>query len=1616
MRKFIIPFALSSLFLFLFTAAVSGENQNIPLYTNNGVVFPSDQYPDKNWVLEKDDLMQSISFDGYVWLLAQFDEIPEGNFMNVHFQKYGIEYLYFLPVNTYIVKVDLAASWQNWVSESSVVNITPIPEALVFHQDILNRSVPEWALANESDYKLVITFNRGPAFERKLAELESIYGRRNISEVDPINNSMQLTVKASEALDLHNLPFIASVEPVPPPAEPENRKAISTHRSAYISNSINQAIPYDGSGVTISIGDDGFIGPHIDFQGRIDQTNVNGTTGNHGDHCAGTITGAGNRDPRARGMAPGSNLISFHVWNAINRSPNFYYSDSVRITSTSYSNGCNAGYTSFAQTADLQIKNHPGMIHVFSAGNNGTSNCGYGAGSDWGNITGGVKVGKNVVTVGNLNYQDIIRNSSSRGPSSDGRVFPHITGLGTSVYSTIEDYSYDFKTGTSMSAPGISGVIAQLMHAYKSLNSGSEAGSALIKAFLLNGADDLGNPGPDFIYGYGRVNARKSLEMLENQQYFHDLILQNEQKNFQLNIPPNVEEVKVMIYWHDKEAQVQAPRALVNDLDMRIVSPNGDIYYPWVLNSTPDPASLNAPAVRGIDTLNNQEQVTINQPQAGNYLIEVNGTEVPFGPQEFYIVYSYTYNDLVVTYPSGGEKFIPNEEVVLSWDLHGVHQGNILVELSTDGGQNWSLINLVPADQRYLLWQVPNVSTANARIRVSRPGIVSYSESDFHIFRQPGNFTVDHDCPPEIDLSWNVVPNAVDYTIYKLGDKYMDSITTTGQTTFTYVPDDVTESYWFSVSANGPNGEKSRRVFAERNTPFNWSCNYVDLAVLNILNEAYSCYFTDQEHISVNVVNKGNMTVTNPQISLQKGTTVLNEAIQSVIEPGDTVLYTFQQPVDLSATGIHPISIWVSASNDLVSQNDTIHQVIEKIPFIDNYPYFADFESGRMGWVRGSEEDSDLWEHGNPSGMNISHAKSGQHAWVTGLTSNYPNNALAALVSPCFDFSQVQEINFSAWLFLQIENNYDGMILEFSTDSANTWTKISNADLYNNTSQLGPVSPPKWSGRFFEWENYSTELPGLVGENLVQFRFLFESDHTVNFEGVAIDDVLIYESRVKDAGITEVIYPVSGCGLSDETIVIVELKNFGQDTINAFDVNLKVNNQLVLSELYQGVLYPGQTELFEFSQTLDLSQAGEYEISVHSDKPGDFFQENDTISGVVISNFFEIDLISTPGDFTVCKNQDISLNIDFQSGDLVNWYEDANGSTLLGSGAVYTIQNIQQDKSIFVEQRRYVKAFGGSENSSFASGGFLSSTNQYQIFDTYYDVILDSVTVYANGADMIIITLSDNNGDMIDQQSVNVIEGENRVGLGFNVPVGSNYRLGMGAFNDVSLYRNNNGAEYPYDIGGLAKIIGSSFSADYYYYFYDWELSFYCESNLKEIEISVKEAPETVLLSSDTIICIGDDVVLSAQSDLESYEWVGEINSTGNTLEWNTDGYAEGTYEFVITAQTENGCNVSETISVFLDNCTGIETQEKTIVKIYPNPAFSHITVEFSNTSTVSYIELTDLTGRTVLKEIKPVNTYNSDGYSKYNLDLSNFASGMYILNVTLEDGESIHSKIDLIN
>lgn len=768
--------------------------------------------PEKNPNNHAADFADCI-YDGKYFLWLQFNQLPAEQ-KKAELLQTGIELYDYLPRNTFIASFPLNYNFSQ-LAAYNVYAVTKPVQAAKLENNLYNPAAIPWAIATSGNIKVTVSFTGYANTNDFLTALNN--WNIGFSVINSkLENMVELEATVNDLQKIASHPLTQFIEPVGAPPVLEDIQAVTDHRTTSVQSSDNWITgkKLDGSGMNIAIGDDGFIGPHIDYQGRLLSNAGNTTAANtHADHCSGIIFGAGNFNPQVRGQATGATLRAYDYYAPYSLFPGIYNGDEhIRVVSHSLGQNCNTGYDANAKTSDQLARTYPSLMYVHSAGNSGTSNCG--GLSGWRNITGGYKAGKNVITVANLGKSDAIDATSSRGPLPDGRIKPDIAAVGSSVNSTQPDNTFDIFSGTSMACPAVAGNMAVLYQAYKNVNAGAEPEAALIKAVALNTADDLGNPGPDFIFGWGRINVRKAVSCIENVRYFSGSLTTGITNTHTINIPANVATAKIMVYWHDKDANTSASRSLVNNLDATLTSPSSIVNMPWVLDigAAPDETTVSNAAVTGVDSINNMEQIQLDAPAAGAYTLKVLGKAIPSGPQKYYVVYEFSYIDeITVTYPFGGESFVPNSSERLRWDAVG-STGTFTVQYSLNNGSTWTNISTsVAGDRRYLDWSPPSTATTMAaRIKVSRNSVSDMSDTAFVIIRIPASITFSDICQGTTKISWAAVTGATAYDVCRLGEKYMDVVATTTATNVTLSDVGDTLNY-FAVRAKLANTQGNGR-------------------------------------------------------------------------------------------------------------------------------------------------------------------------------------------------------------------------------------------------------------------------------------------------------------------------------------------------------------------------------------------------------------------------------------------------------------------------------------------------------------------------------------------------------------------------------------------------------------------------------------------------------------------------------------------------------------------------------------------------------------------------------------------------------------------------------------
>lgn len=530
------------------------------------------------------------------------------------------------------------------------------------------------------------------------------------------SSSLRLHLSADAIRQLAAQPEVAWIEPYRPARLWNDvARGITSVQPVWSSHNLL------GGGEIIAIADTGLdTGLRFtisrDFRGRVVAAHAWGRAGDwsdpsgHGTHVAGSAVGsglnsgsnpaAGVYDNSQAGTAPEAGLVVQSLLDSnggLGGIPSDLtqlfaqaYLDGARVHSNSWGVAASDGgrvYDSQAQQVDRFVWEHPDMVILFAAGNDGVDSDRNGV-VDLGSVTtpataknglsvgasesvrlsGGYNSGSGCATWGSCwpgNFpalplaNDRLSNDargvaafSSRGPAPDGRLKPDLVAPGTNILSArssaataggywgIYDEFYAYDGGTSMSTPLTAGAAA-LVREYYRRTAGINASAALVKATLLAGAVDLA-PGqygtgaqqetalaPGYAQGWGRLNVTSALYPVSPQRMTYQEapgLTTEQSRTYTYTVATAAAPLRVVLVWSDYPGALPASRNLVNDLDLVVSTPTG--------------VSMRGGPQEGGDHTNNVEGVIIQVPAPGVYQVTVRGYNVPFGPQPYALAVS----------------------------------------------------------------------------------------------------------------------------------------------------------------------------------------------------------------------------------------------------------------------------------------------------------------------------------------------------------------------------------------------------------------------------------------------------------------------------------------------------------------------------------------------------------------------------------------------------------------------------------------------------------------------------------------------------------------------------------------------------------------------------------------------------------------------------------------------------------------------------------------------------------------------------------------------------------------------------------------------------------------
>ncbi|MBI5393001.1 S8 family serine peptidase [Candidatus Woesearchaeota archaeon] len=627
--------------------------------------------------IKDDERSEEVFYKSEAFYVLQFAG-PVRDSWKKALETYDVKIYSYIPQNSFIVKIP-------------TVNLNKI-QTFEFVKAIIDYN-PEYKLNTETIATIVPDKNNKVTLDLYLYEDgNSALVAEKLKEV----NGLEIIAADNEVIRIktaqENIQQISAVDEVqiidaPSPVHVLNDLVAQTHEVVPVWNFLNlngknQVIGILDTGLDTGVDNLSVLNDILlDFDNRIVNIKTNNTVcalsgascsspndlNGHGTHVTGSAAGNGTLSAgQFKGMAYAAN-ISFYAAGDDDGSRSIYlgttstyktilhnqYLDGARVHSNSYGGDTNA-YESLAVTVDDFMWNRKDALLIVAAGNSGGSGA---------NTVFYPATAKNAVSVGNLQSSRssgnpaLISSTSSLGPAADNRTKPDVVVIGTNVVSTkstvissgspscnsafSSNGNYSTCSGTSMATPSAAGMLVLLRQDFMLNKFYNNVSGALLKATLINGAQELSYGFPSNTSGWGRVNMTNTL-IPSGSRYLVYIdnsteLTTGQSSTYNFTVVNASTPIKITLVWTDYKGTANAAISLVNDLNLIATAPNGtqflgnNFLFPFNASS---------------DDRNTVEQVIINtnNTQTGSYQVNVSAYNIAQGSQPFSLVISAGLN------------------------------------------------------------------------------------------------------------------------------------------------------------------------------------------------------------------------------------------------------------------------------------------------------------------------------------------------------------------------------------------------------------------------------------------------------------------------------------------------------------------------------------------------------------------------------------------------------------------------------------------------------------------------------------------------------------------------------------------------------------------------------------------------------------------------------------------------------------------------------------------------------------------------------------------------------------------------------------------------------------
>ena len=329
-----------------------------------------------------------------------------------------------------------------------------------------------------------------------------------------------------------------------------------------------------------------------------------------------------------------------------------------------------------------------------------------------------------------------------------------------------------------------------------------------------------------------------------------------------------------------------------------------------------------------------------------------------------------------------------------------------------------------------------------------------------------------------------------------------------------------------------------------------------------------------------------------------------------------------------------------------------------------------------------------------------------------------------------------------------------------------------------------------------------------------------------------------HEIVVLESGnISVMVFDADGCAGSSNIVSVIEIVGDAPTVAIDGDLNLCDGTAITMTASEaDSWLWSNNEE----TQSISVTESGTYSVSVV-----------DICANAGVSEEYMLVVYESPVgpptvvDFTIDEGSQAVFTAT--DGENVNWYDASTEGNLLGSGDTYVVNDLIEELMVWATSSHITSGelVSGGELENQIGGQYHSNSNRWLEFDVTEDVLLRSVTVYANGSYDRTFELIDEFGNVLASTTLFVEDGEFTVELNFEVLEGNNYGLRT-ATGDPQLWREGTDSDlnYPYGLGTLGAITNSTAGPEfsYYYFFYNWQvepLPISCESERVSVTASI---------------------------------------------------------------------------------------------------------------------------------------------------------------------------------